>query len=204
MSFAAAVTHPARGDTLDLILLAALAGYAFIGYRRGLVAGVFSLAGFVGGVVLGSVVAPPVARGIFGPSGWQGTAQRVLALVVVAVVAVVGEHVAGFVGRRIGSVIAFTPARWADRLAGAVFSVVGLLFGIWVVSYALASAPYRTVSDQVRRSAIVHGVDDVMPTSVSDLFADLNRLVRRHNSPATGHPLGQPAPPTHSARFWVA
>ena len=40
-------------DVLDILLLLAILAYAGSGYRRGLVAGVVALAGFVGGAVVG-------------------------------------------------------------------------------------------------------------------------------------------------------
>jgi S1-C subfamily serine protease len=192
----APVTHPARGDVLDLILLVVIVGYAYAGYRRGLIAGALSLGGFLLGAYVGTLVAPPIARAILGTSGPQALGQRLLALVIVGLLAIVGESLAAFVGLRIRSMLALTPARWADAAGGALLDVVGVLLVAWLVSFALASAPYPTVSDQIRRSAILNGVDEVMPTTVSNLFAGLNRLLQRHDLPGLGNPFaGLPVPP---------
>jgi uncharacterized membrane protein required for colicin V production len=45
-------------DLLDILLLLVVLAYAASGYRRGLVAGCVSLAGFVGGAVVGVWVLP--------------------------------------------------------------------------------------------------------------------------------------------------
>ncbi|WP_368860026.1 CvpA family protein, partial [Streptomyces capoamus] len=45
-------------DLLDLLLVLVIVVYAVSGYRRGLVAGCVSLAGFVGGAVVGVWLLP--------------------------------------------------------------------------------------------------------------------------------------------------
>lgn len=192
----APVHHPARGDVLDLILLVVLAGYAYAGYRRGLIAGALSLGGFLLGAYVGTLVAPPIARAVVGTSGSEALGQRLLALVIVGVLAIAGESLAAFVGLRIRSVLKLTPARWADAAGGALLDIVGVLVLAWLLSFALASAPYPTMADQIRRSAILNGVNNVMPTTVSNVFAELNRLLQRHDLPGLGNPFaGLPIPP---------
>ena len=181
----APVMHPSRGDLLDVILVVVGIGYAFAGYRRGLVAGALSLAGFIVGAYIGMRIAPGISRSLIS-SNTLG--QRVLALVIVVVIAGIAQSVAAFVGLRIRGWLAFTPARWADSAGGVVLDVVGFLVIAWLLAYLLASAPYPTVVKQIRRSAILYAVDQVMPTSVAQLFADLNRLLQRHDLPAFGNP----------------
>lgn len=192
----APVHQPARGDVLDLILLAILAWYAFAGYRRGLMAGALSLAGFVLGAYVGTLVGPPIARAVIGTSGSHAVWQRLVGLAVVGLLAIVGEALGAFAGMRIRTVLKFTPARWPDSIGGAILDVAGVLVVAWLLAYALASAPYSTVHDQIRRSAILNGVDQVMPASASDLFGGLNRLLQRHDLPGLGNPFsGLPVPP---------
>jgi S1-C subfamily serine protease len=184
----APVAHPARGDLLDLILVAALAAYAIAGYRRGLVAGALSLGGFVIGAVIGSKLAPGLARALVGQHAPGDIAQRVLALVIVLVIAAIGESIGAFVGARLRMVLAFTPARWADSAGGALLDATGFLLVAWLLAYLLASAPFPTVVKQIRQSAILTAIDKVMPTTVAALFGDLNRLLQRHDLPALGNP----------------
>lgn len=192
----APVAHPSRGDVLDLILLVALIGYAYAGYRRGLIAGALSLLGFVVAAFIGTLIAPPIARAILGSSASHAAAERWLALAIVAVLAVVGESLAAFAGFRIRMLLKLSPARWPDALGGALLDVVGVLLVAWLLSFALASAPYPTVTDQIRRSAILNGVNEVMPTTVTHVFSGLNRLLQRHDLPNLANPFaGLPVPP---------
>jgi S1-C subfamily serine protease len=192
----APVAHPARGDLLDLILLALCAAYAYAGYRRGLLSGAFSLGGFVLGAWLGTVIGPAVAAAIIGQHGQRALGQRVLALAIVFLVAVLGENVGALLGTRVRRLFTPAPARWADATGGALLDVVGVLFIAWVLAYVLASAPFPTVVKQIRRSAILNAVDSVMPTNVGHLFAALNRLLQAHDLPNFTDPFASlPIPP---------
>jgi S1-C subfamily serine protease len=192
----APVVHPARGDLLDLILIVLALGYGISGFRRGLIAGAISLLGFLGGAYVGTLVAPGIARWIIGTQGPGALGQRLVALGVVAAIAFLGEALAAFVGYRVRAVLALTPARWLDSAGGAVLDVGGFLVVAWLLAFTVASAPFPTVVKQVRRSIILNAVDQVMPTTVSHLFADLNRLLQRHELPGLGNPFASlPIPP---------
>jgi S1-C subfamily serine protease len=192
----APVAHPARGDLLDLILVLVVVGYAYAGYRRGLVAGALSLAGFLLGAYVGSLIGPPIARAIIGHQGPGALGQRLLALLIVGVVAVIGETLAAIAGARVRGVLAMTPARWLDAAGGAALDIVGVLFVAWLLAFALASAPFPSITKQIRGSVILNAVDKVMPATVGQLFADLDRLLQRHELPSIANPFaGLPVPP---------
>ncbi|GAA3305950.1 hypothetical protein GCM10020295_60970 [Streptomyces cinereospinus] len=78
-------------DLLDVLLALVILVYAGTGYRRGLVAGCVSLAGFVGGAVLGVWLLPWV-RELVSPGT---TAATVTAVLTVLGPAVVGHALAG-------------------------------------------------------------------------------------------------------------
>jgi S1-C subfamily serine protease len=189
----APVAHPGRGDALDIVLVLLALGYAFAGFRRGLVVGLLSFAGFVVGAYVGTVVGPTLAARI---SAHAGSGQRVLALVLVGVFAVAGQTIGSLVGGRLRRVIALTPVRWADAAGGAAIDVIGFLLVAWLLAFALASAPYPSVTKQIRNSAILNAINGVMPNSAPHLFASLDRLLQQHELPALGNPFsGLPVPP---------
>src|SRR5581483_10535121 len=89
-----------------------------------------------------------------------------------------------------------TPVRWVDSAGGAALDVVGFLLIAWLLAFALASAPLPSVVKEIRRSAILNAVDQLMPTTVGHLFASLNRLLQQHELPGLGDPFaGLPVPP---------
>ena len=66
------------GDLLDLALIALAVLVGVRGYRQGLLVGAASLIGFIGGALIGTVIAGPVA-GLFPPGtarlSWRWTAR---------------------------------------------------------------------------------------------------------------------------------
>ena len=122
----APIIHPGRGDLLDVVLIALAVGYAYAGYRRGLVAGALSFGGFLLGAYVGTLAAPDIARRIMGAGGPSAIRQRLVALAVVVIFAAIGERVGAIAGVRLRRVLSFTPVRWADSAGGAVLGVVGL------------------------------------------------------------------------------
>jgi S1-C subfamily serine protease len=184
----APVTHPARGDLLDVALIVLTIVFALAGFRRGLIAGALSFGGFLVGAIVGSKVAPDIARALIGKQGQDAIGQRLFALLAVVVIAMIGERIGAFLGARLRTVLAFTPVRWLDSAGGAALDVVGFLLVAWLVAFVLVAAPYPSVTKQIRRSAVLNAVGQVVPISVSHLFADLNRLLQQHQLPALGNP----------------
>ena len=193
----APIAHPARGDLLDVVIVLLAIGYAYAGYRRGLVVAAFSFAGFVAGVLAGSALAPAVARAVVGKqSGPDAVGQRLVAMLTVVVMAVALESLAAFLGYRVRALARSTPLGLVDGAGGAGLAVVALLVVTWLVGSLLAVTPFPGVVEQVRRSAILNTVDDALPSVVSRLFGDLNRLLQRHDLPALENPFaGLPVPP---------
>lgn len=197
LSASAPIAHPSRGDLLDVVIVLLAVGYAYAGHRRGLIAGAFSFAGFMAGVLIGSAIAPAVARAVIGRQGGpDAVGQRLLAVLTVVAVAVLMETLAAFIGYRIRAVVRVTPVGLVDGVGGAGLSVLGLLFVAWLLGSLLAVTPFPTVVKQIRHSAILDTVDRALPSSFSQLFADLNRLLQNHGLPAMVNPFaGLPVPP---------
>ncbi|MCZ4639139.1 CvpA family protein, partial [Streptomyces rubrogriseus] len=84
-------------DLLDIVLALVVLAYAASGYRRGLVAGCVSLAGFVGGAALGVWVLPWVMDLVERGS----TAATVVAVVTVLLPAMAGHELAGRLALRL-------------------------------------------------------------------------------------------------------
>ena len=102
-------------DVLDLLLMLVILVYAASGYRRGLVAGCVSLAGFVGGAVIGVWVLPWMMELVT-----TGTpAATVTAVLTVLVPAVVGHELAGRLALKLRRELDQGPLRVADGVGGA-------------------------------------------------------------------------------------
>ncbi len=161
------------GDLLDLVLVLAAVLFAVSGYRQGFLVGVLSFAGFLGGGALGAVLAPGVAS-----SSFLDTFPRaVVGLLVVFLLASLGQVLASVLGAALRRRLTWKRARAVDAVGGAVVSVVSLLLVAWLVGRAVADSPYPTAASQVRRSVVIGAVNDLVPDSGRRLFGSFRSLV---------------------------
>ena len=179
------------GDVLDvaLIALAVLAGVR--GYRRGLLVGAGSLIGFVGGAIIGTRIAGPIA-GQF-PSG---SAQSVAGLVTVLVAAMVLQELLAYAAEFGRDALRVSALRAADGALGTVLSVTAVLFVAWLLGLAAINSPFTGLARQVRHSRILTAVDDLVPNSVYLGFSSFLRVVETRDLPPIFGGLNSPlAPP---------
>src|SRR5947209_12483132 len=168
---------------LVLILLALL--FAFSGFRQGLIVSTASFLGFFGGAILGAQLSGPVADRINGSS----VTRVFVALVVVLAGALLGQVLAGAVGRAIRRKVTWEPAKMVDSVAGAVLSAAAVLLVAWMVATRLASSPFPPVASQVRQSSLVQAVDRAVPDSVRSLYDNLREAIDRRGLPDVLDPL---------------
>ena len=161
------------GDLLDLILIVLVVAFAVAGYRQGFIIGVLSFAGFIAGGALGAEFGPRIAVSLV-----SGLAQQaVVAIVVVFLAAVLGQLIASGLGVAMRSRLTWRPATVLDSVGGAAVSVIAVLLIAWLIGSAVAYAPFPTISRQVNNSAVLHGVDRLMPPAARIMFSDFRRLL---------------------------
>ncbi len=186
-----------------VILIAGGAGY--LGYRYGFTARALGWLGLVAGITIGALFVDDVARAL------QGSTPRTRllgALAFLFLVTIIGQSL----GVALGSLLRrYLPARGllstADRVVGALVGVFAVLFVVWLLVPAFASAsgwPARAV----RGSAIARAVDRFAPSPPGSLSA-LGRLVGdapfpevfdRLTSPDVGDPPNTALAPEVAAR----
>ncbi|MGY1651556.1 MarP family serine protease [Geodermatophilus sp. SYSU D01119] len=170
---------------VDLLLIALALVFAFSGFRQGLVVSATSFLGFLGGAVLGAQLSGPVADRLD-----STPVTRVFAaLVVVLAGALLGQVLAGAVGRAVRRRVTWEPAEVLDSVAGAVVSAVAVLLVAWMVASPLATAPFPEVAGQVRQSALVQAVDRAVPDSVRSVYDSLREAIDRRGLPDVLDPL---------------
>jgi S1-C subfamily serine protease len=160
---------------LDLILLVLAAAFAVAGYRQGFIIGVLSFAGFVGGVAVGAIFAPRISRSLASSLNLQAF----LAILVVFIAAVIGMLLASGLGVAVRSRLRWRPATFLDSIGGAVVNVAAVLLVAWLIGSFVAYAPFPMISRQVNDSAVLRGVDRIIPPSTLTLpeFSPLRSLL---------------------------
>jgi len=148
------------GDFLDVILLVLCAAFAVAGYRQGFIIGVLSLAGFLAGVAIGAIVAPPISRALARSPDWQA----IIVILVLFGAAVLGMLLASGIGVAVRSRVTGRPATFLDSLGGAAVNVVSVLLLAWLLGSLLINATsFPSVARQVNDSIVLKTVDRLMP-----------------------------------------
>jgi len=163
-------------NLLDVLLLVLLVVAGYTGYRRGFTLQAFGFGGLLIGLVVGVLVAPLLTGTMNSPAARAGA----VALVVLAVAAI-GNAAGWFVGMR-ARTKATSRFGQADAVAGSAVAVVASLLAIWFLALNLANGPFPVLSEEIRGSAVVRGLDAALPEPPS-LLAQARRLFNRFGFP---------------------
>jgi S1-C subfamily serine protease len=163
---------------IDLVLIVLMIIFAVSGYRQGFVIGVLSFAGFFGGALVGMQVAPRLAEQVH-----EGGTRVVVSLVTVFGLAVIGQVAAGWIGSHLRRNIRSRPGQRADDVGGALVSLVAVALVAWLVAIPLASSSLPWLARSVRDSALLSGIDQVMPSPARALTDALRDTVDTRGFP---------------------
>ncbi|WP_019633537.1 MarP family serine protease [Actinomadura atramentaria] len=171
---------------LDLILIGLLVLFAVSGYRQGFIVSLLSFAGFIGGGVVGVLVAPPIAEATV-----DGSAQQALLAIVVAfLAATLGQLVASSLGAVLRNRVTGVNARAVDAAGGAVVSSLSLLIVAWFFGTLMYDSEFTPVRKQVKASSVFKGINTVMPPSAQTWFGSFKAFVRDSEFPQVFNGLG--------------
>ncbi|MBZ3903251.1 MarP family serine protease [Streptomyces brasiliscabiei] len=171
-------------DVLDILLMLVILAYAASGYRRGLVAGCVSLAGFVGGAAIGVWVLPWMMELVE-----AGTpAATVTAVLTVLVPGVIGHELAGRLALRLRREIDRSPLRVADGIGGAAANTVAVLIVAWVAASVLGASSSPVVTNSIRNSALLGAVQNTMPDTTPAWFSDATSALTEAGFPQVFNP----------------
>jgi S1-C subfamily serine protease len=172
-------------DLLDFILLAAVVAFGISGYRQGFLVGIMSFIGFLGGAIIGAKLAPSISSLI-----GNGRRSPVTGIVVVFAGAILGQLVASALAAAVRTRIHWRPAQTVDSVGGAIISGISVLLVAWLMATAVNRSPYEALRRQVHGSAIIQGVDALVPDGARQLFANFLRLVEQQGFPQVFSGLG--------------
>ena len=144
----------------DWIVVLLVLVFAVRGFNRGLLVGVFSLVGVIGGAYLGARAALSLLEG-----GALVTYGPLVVMVAVLFCALFGEVIARAVAARLQLVIVRTPLETLDRLGGTLLgAAVGLLL-IWMMGIFATQVPLPPAAqDSVDRSRIFMELEERLPS----------------------------------------
>ncbi|HET9518984.1 MAG TPA: MarP family serine protease [Actinoplanes sp.] len=147
---------------VDGILILLMVVFAISGYRQGFVIGALSFGGFFSGALIGLQVGPLIAENFT-----DGAIRVVVSLVAIFALAVLGQTLAGWFGTRLRRAITSPLVQRFDDAGGAVVSLLAVLLVAWLVAVPLGSSSLPWLNREVRSSALLGGIDQVMPAQAN-------------------------------------
>jgi S1-C subfamily serine protease len=151
-------------NLLDVIILVLVVVSVVTGFRRGAALQVMTYAGVILGLIVGAILAPRVAGLTDDPFGQAATALLTLLLC-----AAIGDAAGFLIGRRVWAVARRSRMDPIDAGAGSVVAGAAALLTVWFLAFNLVQGPFPALSRQIRGSAIVNGIDAVLPRPPSVL-----------------------------------
>ncbi len=159
-------------NAVDVVVVLLALAFAISGYAQGLLVGLLSFVGFVGGAVAGLLLGPRLL-GFLEP----GLGASVLALLLVLLTASIGQGVAAFIGGKLRRRLAIRQARRADAVGGALLGAGALLVAAWAIGLAVSASQIPVIAAAVRDSEILRQVDQALPAPAGDLTEEFRWLV---------------------------
>lgn len=164
---------------VDAILVLLMLVFAVNGYRQGFVIGALSLVGFFSGALIGLQLGPLVGR------QFTDDRMRVLvSLIAIFGLAVLGQALAGWLGARLRYAITSRKVTAADDVGGALVSVAAVLLVAWLVAAPLGDSGLPWLARSIRTSAVLGGVNKVMPQEARVLSDALRDTVDTQHFPS--------------------
>jgi S1-C subfamily serine protease len=164
-------------NLLDAVIILLLGLSLVTGFRRGAVLQVVTYTGLILGLVTGALLAPTVARLTRDPF-----AQAAVAMLTLLLFAALGDAVGFVIGRRVWAVARRSRLDPIDAGAGSVVAGAAALLTVWFLAFNLVQGPFPALSRQIRASAIVTGIDSVLPRPPS-LLAQVRTFLDQFGFP---------------------
>lgn len=158
---------------VDISLVVVLALFAWAGWRRGFIAGVFSLAGFLGGGLLAAYVLPDVIERFLEP----GLLSAIAVVIAVVVAAMIGQAIASILGRSLKRGLSWTPVRFVDAVLGLGLNVLVYVLLTWLIAMAVGFVPRTGLTSAVHESRVLVTLDQLVPNEARDTFVDMRDAI---------------------------
>jgi S1-C subfamily serine protease len=166
---------------LVLALLAAASGW-----RQGVATAVLAFTGVLVGAVVGVRLAPVLIESV------QSTAARAaLGVGVVVLLVAVGQTAGVLLGRAVRASLTQKAVRTVDSALGSVVQATAVLVAAWLLAVPLTSSASTSLASAVRGSAVLAGVNDVLPVQAQKLPAEFGALLNTSQLPSVLGPFGR-------------
>lgn len=155
---------------IDILLIIAGAGSIYFGYKTGFLRALFSTIGYVGGGVLGLVIALHFVDGI------KSTTTKFLILfIAILVVASIMENVGASFAKFFRMRILWSPIRFVDSIAGVALQLLRAAAISYLGLTVLLGSPWNFAKSAVSESKIYEQMVKHEPSQIHKLRAEIEK-----------------------------
>ena len=160
----------------DLLVLLALLITAYGGFKNGFIQTVFKSIGYIAGSVAGVAIAVEVM------SAWSNNVAKAAgAIILILLLATVGEFILGKMGLGFRKVLFISPLRFLDSLLGAALAILRTVFIIYLLAVILIATPWSIGDEYIASSQFYTYTDSHLPEVVTELKTYGDKLFKQIN-----------------------
>ena len=160
----------------DLLVLLALLITAYSGFKNGFIQTVFKSIGYIAGGVAGVAIAVEMM------STWSNNVAKAAgAIILILLLATVGEFILGKIGLGFRKVLFISPLRFLDSLLGATLATLRTVFIIYLIAVILIATPWSSGDKYIASSQFYTYTDSHLPKVVTELKTYGNKLFKQIN-----------------------
>ena len=160
----------------DLAVLVIAVLTALSGFKNGLLQSVFKTVGYIAGGVLGLAIALEVVK------NWQSNFAKIgAALVLIFLLAGIGEFLLGKIGLGIHKKILFGPFKFIDSFLGAALSLIRTIVVIYLVAILLIASPWSWADKNIQNSKFYTSIDKKLPKIITDYKPQVEDIFKKIN-----------------------
>ena len=160
----------------DLLVLLALLNTAYGGFKNGFIQTVFKSIGYIAGGVAGVAIAVEMM------STWSNNVAKAAgAIILILLLATVGEFILGKIGLGFRKVLFISPLRFLDSLLGAALATLRTVFITYLIAVILIATPWSIGDKHIASSQFYTYTDSYLPKVVTELKTYGDKLFKQIN-----------------------
>jgi S1-C subfamily serine protease len=162
---------------IDLLIILMVGGGIYRGWLSGFTQQFWSSIGFLCGLLIGRLLSPFTLN-----LAHSAENRTVVTLITFLGSALIFLTIGEYIGIRLKHRLKDHQLNKIDNGLGSLVSVVGAVFGIWLIASLINAMPYTGLRDTVKGSHIVSGLNQVLPPAPT-VIASLGRLIDPNGFP---------------------
>lgn len=155
---------------VDAILILTAVGAAITGFRRGFLQSLFSTIGYIGGGVLGLMLALNFTSRV------HSTLNKfLLVFIAIFLFAEIGRRILGMLARFFRARLLWAPLRFIDSIAGVALELVRVTIFAYLLIAVVLWSPWSFAKHAIAESKIYPEMKKQMPHSLDQLRVDIEK-----------------------------